>query len=541
VRTMRLFIAATALLTGITATAQSGGKLYPIAGVLTDSVTGEPVAGATMSLYGGPPQDREFIRSVQTDGAGRFALPPMPAGKYSLRAIRRGYLTEEFNEHTPFSSAIVTGEGQDTEHIPFHLDPGAVVRGAVTDDAGEPVENANVLLVRRVNSEGLGERLQTVSSGVTDDTGLFEFWGLYPGTYLLAVKAEPWFAVHPPLRVMTAADDEDRAAMAALDVAYPVTYYDGATEESAAAPIVVKSGERAQADVALHTVPALHLTVPTGGLPRGSIFGMRQTVLGNEGFAGGSGVSHPGHGSNEMEVDGVAPGHYTLMIGNPQREIEYDATGNQQVEPAEGAPTFSVTIRARMADGSQLPQGLQMVLSSRDTTQTHQWHMDAKGETQVRAVEPGEWNLSATGGTGLLGVVSIQSGTAAPLAESRVVVGDHDLTLHVVLAAGNTNVEGFAAKDGTHEAGVMLVLVPKNPDAHIVEFRRDQSDSDGSFSLQNVVPGEYTVVAIEDGWELDWAKPEVIGRYLKDGVAVTVPMNAPAVMKLSKTVVVQQK
>jgi hypothetical protein len=56
-----------------------------------------------------------------------------------------------------------------------------------------------------------------------------------------------------------------------------------------------------------------------------------------------------------------------------------------------------------------------------------------------------------------------------------------------------------------------------------------------------VTPGAYTVVAIEDGWELDWAKPEVIGRFLKGGVPVTVPMNAPAVMKLGGTVVVQEK
>ena len=538
---LRLCIVAAALLIGIAATAQSQGKLYPIAGVLTNSATGEPVAGATMSLYGGPPQNREFLQSVQTDGEGRFALPLVPAGKYSLRAMRRGYLAEEFNEHEGFSSAIVTGEGQDTAHIPFHLDPGAVVRGVVTDDAGEPVENANVLLVRRSNSDGLGERLRTVASGMTDDTGLFEFWGLNPGTYFLAVKAEPWFAVHPPLRALNAADEEDRAAMAVLDVAYPVTYYDGATEESAAAPISVKSGERVQADVALHSVPALHLTVPTSGQQPGSIVGMRQTVLGNDGFAGGNGVTRPLRGANEMEFDGVAPGHYTLMEGNPPREMEFDATGSQQVNPSSGVPTFDVTIHARMADGSQLPQGLAMVLSSGDTTQTHQWHVDARGETQLKGVEPGEWNLSATGGTGMLGVVSIQAGAAAPRAESRIAVRDRDLTLNIVLAAGKTNVEGFAAKDGHNEAGVMLVLVPKNPAGHVAEFRRDQSDSDGSFSLLNVVPGEYTVVALEDGWDLDWAKPEEIGRYLKDGAPVTVPMNAPAVMKLGSPVVVQRK
>jgi len=35
--------------------------------------------------------------------------------------------------------------------------------------------------------------------------------------------------------------------------------------------------------------------------------------------------------------------------------------------------------------------------------------------------------------------------------------------------------------------------------------RRDQSDSDGIFTLHSVVAGQYTVVAISDGWDLEWA------------------------------------
>jgi hypothetical protein len=36
------------------------------------------------------------------------------------------------------------------------------------------------------------------------------------------------------------------------------------------------------------------------------------------------------------------------------------------------------------------------------------------------------------------------------------------------------------------------------------------------------VPGESTLVAIEDGWTLDWAKPEVIAHYLPKGQKVTI-------------------
>jgi len=54
-------------------------------------------------------------------------------------------------------------------------------------------------------------------------------------------------------------------------------------------------------------------------------------------------------------------------------------------------------------------------------------------------------------------------------------------------------------------------------------FRRDQSDLDGSFALPNVVPGAYTAVAIEDTWDLDWSKPNVIAHYAKSGQKLTIP------------------
>jgi hypothetical protein len=87
----------------------------------------------------------------------------------------------------------------------------------------------------------------------------------------------------------------------------------------------------------------------------------------------------------------------------------------------------------------------------------------------------------------------------------------------------------------------MVVLVPKNMAAWPALIRRDQSDSDGSFSLRDVIPGSYTVVAIEDGWNLDWARPEVIGRYLRSGIAVTVRDNSGKLVTLSEPVPVQTR
>jgi len=61
----------------------------------------------------------------------------------------------------------------------------------------------------------------------------------------------------------------------------------------------------------------------------------------------------------------------------------------------------------------------------------------------------------------------------------------------------------------------MVVLVPKDPETHQDMFRRDQSDLDGSFTLPDVVPGSYTVVAVEDAWGFDWSKPTLLARYAR--------------------------
>jgi hypothetical protein len=71
-------------------------------------------------------------------------------------------------------------------------------------------------------------------------------------------------------------------------------------------------------------------------------------------------------------------------------------------------------------------------------------------------------------------------------------------------------------------AGVMVALVPKDPEAHIELFRRDQSDFDGTFLLQGVIPGSYTIVAVEDAWGLDWLQSNVLARYVQHGQNLTI-------------------
>jgi hypothetical protein len=77
------------------------------------------------------------------------------------------------------------------------------------------------------------------------------------------------------------------------------------------------------------------------------------------------------------------------------------------------------------------------------------------------------------------------------------------------------------------------VLVPQDPANNTPLFRRDQSDSDGTFTLSSVLPGQYTVIAIANGWDLEWGNPAVLQPFLKKGETVKVPAEGKLNVKVS--------
>jgi len=114
-------------------------------------------------------------------------------------------------------------------------------------------------------------------------------------------------------------------------------------------------------------------------------------------------------------------------------------------------------------------------------------------------------------------------------------------SISITLVPGDAQVNGVVNRAGKGVAGAMVVLVPKNPDLHRDLFRRDQSDLDGTFSLQGVVPGSYTVLAIDDGWNLDWSEPAVIAAYLKGGRTIKIAGQSIQPVDLGAPLEIQSK
>lgn len=56
-----------------------------------------------------------------------------------------------------------------------------------------------------------------------------------------------------------------------------------------------------------------------------------------------------------------------------------------------------------------------------------------------------------------------------------------------------------------------------------------------------MIPGPYTVCAIENGWDLDWAKPAVIAHYCEHGRGVVVTERKQGFMQVEDAVEVQAR
>ena len=545
--TVVVLLVSTAYLAAVAQTPQAATRPaaagYRIAGIVVNSVTDEPVRHATVAALN--EEDSHTVASVESDEEGRFSLDGLAAAKYQLTASKRGFISAAYDEHEEFSSAIVTGPGQETENLKFKIIPGSTLRGVVTTEGGEPVEGATVMLFLKPRAHRLNDRITQANSTATDDTGAYEFNGVQEGEFLLGVKADPWYALHRSAQRGASSSDGSAEMRAALDVAYPITFYEETTDETSATTISLAKGNREEANVTLHAVPALHLTVEAGRKPDGGIghAELRQTVFGMQVAQVNAGFMDAMR-TGTTEFTGVAPGHYELVQGNPPRIAELDATTSQQVDPLLGSPT--VTVAGTLRNGAGLlPCGsnafTSLTLESVESTrQNPQGTICKNGEFSFQGVPSGAWRLSVQSQSGQLQVATIAAGNRAH-GGNEFTVGDRAVTLTVTVSESATRITGFARKNGKGKAGVMVVLVPADLAAIPGLSRRDQSDSDGSFSLRDVVPGRYTVVAIQDGWELDWSRPEVIARYLPGGISVTVTSSSGKLLALPAPVPVESR
>jgi hypothetical protein len=521
------------------ATAPATNGPYRIAGTVVDAKTGFPLALARVTIA--EARNEQNVQSTISSDDGHFEFHAA-AGKFSLSAAKRGYITSYYNQHDQFWIAIVTGAGIDTEHLILRVTPSAVLTGTVMDENGDPVRDASISVYREDHYSGVS-RILRARSAQTDDQGVYEVPGLNSGTYFVSVQARPWYAVHAP-PTNEGVPGMPTQVDTSLDVAYPVTYYGDVTESDEATPIPVRGGDHLQADIHLNPVPALHLLfhVADNGERGLTVPQLQRPAFDDMEGVPNSGIQQVSPGV--FEITGVPAGSYTVRMpdseGQLRAPIAVNLAGSQELTGDSGSPTGRVTLNVTLSGAAKLPTQIQVGLrNSKGHVAPAQ--VDEKGVAQFDDLIPGKYDVIAWTANTAYYVLTMTTASGSVSGHTLNLTPGSSLTASISLVGGSVRVDGFAKRAGKAAPGAMIVLVPKNPEANPDRFRRDQSDLDGSFSFYDVPPGSYTVIAIQDGWDLDWAKPAVLARYEKHGQPLVVDAKTRGTQHLPNPVEVEPR
>ena len=254
-------------------------------------------------------------RMASTDAQGRYELRDLPAGRWQLSASKAGFITLQFGQKRPFESGrpIEVGDGETMSRADFSLPRGAAITGRVSDEFGDPVAGARVVVMRYQSFQGTRRLVPTGFGDETDDTGAYRLYGIAPGDYYVSatVRAQGFMA-----------DSDDTTG-------YAPTYYPGTGNVAEAQRVPVGLGQEiTNISFALLPTKTVRITgtvVDSQGQRVANGFVMLQESM----DAAVPGVMFMSRGGGRIRPDGsftisnVSAGSYSLIVnagGGPDGE-----------------------------------------------------------------------------------------------------------------------------------------------------------------------------------------------------------------------------
>jgi protocatechuate 3,4-dioxygenase beta subunit len=399
-------VAVLSLSTGITAAAQAPGQApgqiavsatrsgesqqrTPARAGPTESVVGTAILrGYVVSLDSGSPIRRAQVtasapelrgtRMAMTDGQGKFEFRDLPAGRYSLRATKAGFVSLQYGQRRPAQSGtpLEIRDKQVVDKVAIGLPRGSVISGRIADEFGEPVADANVSAMQ---SRTIGGARRWMSAGrvdTTDDLGQFRLFGLAPGEYIVSATYR--------------ARGVEESEQSAEPTGFAPTYFPGVPSLGDAQRIRLRVGEENSnasfALVAARLVVVEGTVVGGEGAPvsDGSVSLTSADTMGDGGImAGMGGETMRRIGRNgRFQITNVAPGRYIAQartggqnsgeIGRLEVTIGGDKVDNlvivmmpggritgRVITDAGGAPPFAFE-EVRIFAGQASPGGFNM-------------------------------------------------------------------------------------------------------------------------------------------------------------------------------------
>jgi hypothetical protein len=470
------------------------------------------------------------VKSVGTDGQGRYSLKGDAPGLYTVRA----FMEDEPDEHTSRSLTLAAGGHLEVD---FPIPNGAVLSGRVVDRNKQPIAGVIVrALSKSVDAASI--RLQPMGEDRTNDLGEYRIAHLPQGVYVISVTAKP-----PKLQ------KKSSGAAPVPGTDYPLaTFYSGATALEGAMAVEIRSGEEQSAlDIVLQKQTSRCISFKIGGLfsvasdlDHPDTFESLEPWLGPSVMGVRSGFDGDVRPNESNRVCGVVAGTYRLSFLTISQSkvaswvVNFRAMGYLSVPvtvrdenvdlgsldiPGGMEMRGAVSIEGAPQEAS-IPAGIQVRLLSTESRMLS--HDDGgiapvqpDGSFKAPRVFPGDYAVRVTGLPAGYYVVDVtQQGRSVRNGGFRAGNGD----LKVALATDGAIVSGrVMAADDTTIPDAAVVLLPRSSGRPLVVH----SDQMGFYRfVAGVAPGEYRLAAssfLMEGQEQDAA---AIARIAADGTAL---------------------
>lgn len=540
------------------APAQPAGALT---GQVVSATTGETLRKVTLSLT---PQGRGGGPATATsDNAGNFRFASVAPGTYTLSGQRTGFVRSTY-ENNGVARPIQIDSGQTAGGIQLKLMPQSVVTGKVYDIDGDPVQGAQVTVMRYSYPRGQ-RQLTNVAQAATNDLGEYRVAALAPGRYYLSASDRGVLAVLQTALTDAAVAggrgkgagpgrgvvlDQLRNSAGVDPEAYVTTYYPRTTDASSATPIDLSAGSEMRGiDIGLlkgrnYAISGMVENLPSAPLPqpqqdqakgkgRGKQFGgpgggiIVNLVPRTAGPQAGIGPLLAG-GIAQVEADGsfvlrnVRPGAYYLRAESRGPQPANRLTARVPVDVSSGdvsgvrvrlSPPLSVSgrIASEKSDSALNLASLRLnfVPSTQGGRGGQQQRIEVAADGRYETtLDPDAYTVELTGAPSgyYLKAVKLAGREAV---DNIVDLSINGSALDLVVANDSASITGTVQRsNGDPVQSARVTAVPANNSQRRDLFKAVNSGADGTFTLADLPPGSYKVFAWEEVESNAWMDPD---------------------------------
>jgi hypothetical protein len=581
-----LFLAVALIATGARSTAQAPSGTASIIGiVVADTPAAEPLRNVTLTLQG---SSLTTPRLAISTPEGQFAFANLPAGSYTLTALRPGYVTRAYGAMRSWRSPgvpIAVAGGQRVSLQPLRLIRGAVVTGKLTDPSGTPLEDVSVTIneIRTLNGQVTLSTVPALASppsqapgsvAITDDRGMYRFFGLPAGTFVVSasrVTGNPLrtFEITTPGEIAWAGTPTGSPAAstqppAGQPVGHVPIYFPGTPDVSAAQILTLAAGdERGGVDFIVDAVNFAKISGTVTG-PSGQPAAGVQVVALRVGTATGApGPAFPTRGASDQQgsftLPSAAPGRYTLLAqgrggaGGPaafaQTEIAvngFDVSGvTLQLQPGvsvSGRLVFenrtaplgpdALQTRVRLTPPPSAGAGPAIPVAVPDETGSFRFDGVAPGSYFLSAAPAGNWMMTRANQESrdlMTSLLEVQAGQA---------IGG----ITVNLTDRVTEVSGVLRdQSGRPSPDYYVLIYPADQRQWSMGRERlrpaVRPDAEGRYRVSALPPGEYYMAAVTTMQPNDFADPAFLEVLVPASLKITI---APGEKKIQDVTLASQ-